>query len=86
MESDALAAHTGGSKVSEEGKRAAADIAARLKELTEQRDRLATALVWFMDGTKDHDIQAETGLPNDDCDFIANTRAEAQQLLRRLSP
>ena len=30
--------------MSEEGKRAAADIAARLKELTEQRDELLAAL------------------------------------------
>lgn len=30
--------------MSEEGKRAAADIAARLKELTEQRDQLRAAL------------------------------------------
>jgi len=43
--------------------------------------RFATALVDVMDGKKDHDIQADTGLPQEDCDRIAKARADAQTLV-----
>ena len=43
--------------------------------------RFAAALVDIMDGIPDHDIQAETGLPQDDCDNIAKARADARDLV-----
>lgn len=43
--------------------------------------RFATALIDVMDGMKDHDIQAETGLPQEDCDRIAKARANARELV-----
>ena len=43
--------------------------------------RFATALVDVMDGTKDHDIQADTGLPQEDRDRIAKARADARTLV-----
>ena len=44
--------------------------------------RFATALVDFMDGTQDHDIQAETGLPDADCEKIAEARKDAQEIIK----
>ena len=35
---------------------------------------LVNALCDIMDGLQDHDIQAQTGLPDEDCDFIADVR------------
>ena len=46
--------------------------------------RFAMALVDVMDGTKDHDIQADTGLPKDDCDRIAKARKDAKTLVNEL--
>ena len=43
--------------------------------------RFATALDDVMDGMQDHDIQAETGLPDDDCERIAKARADARTLV-----
>lgn len=43
--------------------------------------RYAKALVGYMDGEKDHDIQANTGLPQAECDEIAAVRAEAMALV-----
>lgn len=39
--------------------------------------RFAQALVDFMQPTPDHDIQAETGLPKEDCERIAYAREDA---------
>ncbi len=47
--------------------------------------RFATALVDVMDGTKDHDIQAETGLPEEDCERIAKARADAWTLVHNIN-
>ena len=44
--------------------------------------RFARALVAVMDGTQDHDIQADTGLPDEDCDKIAEARRDAVSLLK----
>lgn len=46
--------------------------------------RYARALVGVMDGIKDHDIQSATGLPQEDCERIANARAAAKALLAEL--
>jgi hypothetical protein len=35
---------------------------------------LVNALCDIMDGMQDHDIQSATGLPDEDCDFIADVR------------
>lgn len=35
---------------------------------------LVNALCDIMDGMQDHDIQAATGLSDEDCDFIAQVR------------
>ena len=43
--------------------------------------RFATALVDVMDGKQDHDIQADTGLSQEDCDRIAKARADARTLV-----
>lgn len=43
--------------------------------------RFARALVDIMDGIPDHDIQAETGLPQADCDRIAEARRNARDLV-----
>lgn len=43
--------------------------------------RFATALVDVMDGTQDHDIQADTGLPDADCERIAKARSDAFKLV-----
>jgi len=43
--------------------------------------RFATALVDVMDGTQDHDIQADTGLPDADCERIAKARADAREMV-----
>lgn len=44
--------------------------------------RFAQALVDVMDGTQDHHIQDETGLPDAECERIAKARADAQNLLK----
>lgn len=44
--------------------------------------RFARALTDFMEPTPDHDIQAETGLPDEDCARIATARADAKTALR----
>lgn len=52
------------------------------EELYQARSlRFAKALVWFMDGVKDHDVAAETGLNEDDCNFIIQARKDARLLL-----
>lgn len=43
--------------------------------------RMADALVSFMDGTPDHHIQDETGLPEVECEKIAEARKDAKTLL-----
>ena len=43
--------------------------------------RFAAALVDVMDGTQDHEIQADTGLPDADCERIAKARADAMELV-----
>ena len=43
--------------------------------------RFAHALVYYMDGTQDHDIQSATGLPEDKCTAIAAVRKEAAEWL-----
>ena len=43
--------------------------------------RFARALVDVMDGMKDHEIQEETGLPQEDCDRIAEARKDALALV-----
>jgi len=43
--------------------------------------RYATALVDYMAGEKDHDIQANTGLLDADCERIAEVRKEAVALV-----
>ncbi len=55
------------------------------KDLWEARCmRFANALVDFMDGTQDHDIQAETGLPDADCERIAKARSDALALVHNV--
>lgn len=44
--------------------------------------KFAKALTDFMDGTKDHHIGDETGLPEEDCQRIAAARKEAYELLQ----
>lgn len=56
------------------------------QELTKQEwetraMRFAAALLDYMDGDKDHDIQANTGLPDEDCKRIAVVRKEAYDLV-----
>ena len=52
------------------------------KELWKARClRFARALVDVMDGTHDLDIQADTGLPDEDCERIAKARSDARELL-----
>ena len=43
--------------------------------------RFAAALVDVMDGTQDHHIGDETGLPEEDCERIAKARADARELV-----
>lgn len=43
--------------------------------------RFGKALVDFMDGTQDHDIQAATGLSDSDCKVIAEARRDANRLV-----
>jgi len=43
--------------------------------------RYAQALVDVMDGTKDYEIQADTGLPDEDCKRIADARRDAKAML-----
>ena len=43
--------------------------------------QVAEALVDVMNFIEDHDIQAYTGLPQKDCDRIAELRAEARDLV-----
>lgn len=42
---------------------------------------LATALAWYMDGEKDHDIQANTGFEEKDCQRIADARKLAKSII-----
>ena len=43
--------------------------------------RMARALSAVMDRTHDHDIQAATGLPNCQCERIAEARADAEEII-----
>lgn len=48
-----------------------------LYQAADEIEDLAWSLAMFMDGTQDHDIQAETGLCDEDCERIASARAKA---------
>jgi hypothetical protein len=50
------------------------DLEATVKELS-------FALANYMDGDKDHDIQSNTGLDQEDCDRIAKARKLAEEVL-----
>jgi hypothetical protein len=53
------------------------------KDLWEARClRFASALCDVMAGISDHDIQAETGLPYEDCARIAKARKDALEILK----
>jgi hypothetical protein len=48
-----------------------AALAERCERLEAEVIELSWCLWSFMDGTQDHDIQAETGYPDEDCERIA---------------
>lgn len=65
--------------------RCAAALESKDVEIERQRSaalRFATALVDYMDGVKDHEIQANTGLSKPECDVIAEVRAAAAKFVR----
>lgn len=51
-----------------------------LYKAADEIEELAWALAMFMDGKKDHDIPAETGLCDEDCERIAAVRAKANPI------
>lgn len=57
-----------------------AALAKRCERLEAEVIELSWCLWSFMDGTQDHEIQAETGYPDEDCDRIAAARTRAREL------
>lgn len=50
-------------------------------EAADAIERLAWALAMYMDGTKDHDIEGNTGLPGSECQKISSIRSEAAAMV-----